>query len=56
MQGALRHVAWLVEKYYHISRVLTLTRTHQLLTLSTLLTPEETSAHLFMHSLTLHMH
>lgn len=49
--GALRHMAWMVGKRQQSSRVLTLTGTHQLGKLSTLLTSEETSVHLLTHLL-----
>lgn len=51
MCGALRHMAWLVGNCQESPRVLTLTRTHQLVKLSTLLTSEETSVHLLTHVL-----
>lgn len=49
--GTLRHMAWLVGNRQESLGVLTLTRTRQLVKLSTLLTSEETSVRLLTHLL-----
>lgn len=51
MCGVLRHMAWLLEKHQHSPRVLTLSRTHQKIKLSALLTAKETTSS-FIYSLT----